>query len=167
MPERDPTEPRIVELAPQATVAVRVRQPMAELDLAALFARYIPTVFESAASLGETLSAPPYGRFHEFGPDQVDVEIGAGVAAPVSGLQPLAECEPGEVGSSELPGGPAVTATHLGQYDTLSQMYDRIHEWMHEHGRSEGPGPWESYVDNPDEVEDLSRLRTEIFWPLA
>ena len=58
-------------------------------------------------------------------------------------------------------------ATHLGSYNTLSQTYDRLHEWIHEQGREEGPGPWESYVDDPAVVRDHSLLRTEVVWPLA
>ena len=29
-----------------------------------------------------------------------------------------------------------------------------------------GPGPWESYLDLPDQVEDEASLRTALHWPL-
>lgn len=160
-------EPRIVELTPQATVAVRVQQPMAELDLASLFERYLPGIAQQLAGLGATPSAPPFGRYHEFGPDRVDVEIGIGVDAPIAELPPLGDCEPGEIGTSELPGGRAATTTHLGPYDTLTSTYDELHEWLEQEGHAAGPGPWESYVDDPDQVDDVSKLRTEVYWPLG
>jgi effector-binding domain-containing protein len=116
---------------------------------------------------GATLASPAFGRYHQFSPDDVDVEIGVGVDATPEGLASLADVEPGDVGASELPAGPAAVATHLGPYNTLSQTYDRLHEWIHAQGREEGPGPWESYVDDPAVVKDHSLLRTEVVWPLG
>jgi effector-binding domain-containing protein len=165
MPEGADEEPRIVELSPRPTIAVRVHGTAN--DIAALFSNSAPRVFAKASALGATLASPMFGRYHGYGENDVDVEIGVGVGARPEGLAPLADCEPGEVGSSELPGGTAAVATHLGPYNTLSQTYDRLHEWIHEQAREEGPGPWESYVDDPAVVKDHSTLRTEVVWPLA
>ena len=165
MPERTAEEPRIVELSARPTIAVRV-QGTAN-DIAGMFSDNLPRVFAKVSSLGATLAGPAFGRYHTFSPENVDVEIGVGVDATPEGLAPLADVEPGDVGASELPAGPAAVATHLGPYNTLSQTYDRLHEWIHEQGREEGPGPWEAYVDDPAVVKDHSLLRTEVVWPLG
>jgi effector-binding domain-containing protein len=165
MSERPEEEPRIVELSVRPTVAVRV-QGTAN-DIAGMFSDNLPRVFAQVSALGVTLASPAFGRYHQFSDEDVDVEIGVGVGAAPEGLTPLAECEPGGVGASELPGGTAAVAVHRGAYNTLSQTYDRLHEWIHQQGREEGPGPWESYVDDPAVVRDHSLLRTEIVWPLA
>jgi hypothetical protein len=159
--------PDIIELTPRSTAAVRVQQPMAELDVSALFDLHLPNVADRIADLGGTPAGPPYARYHEFGPERADVEIGVPVVAPVANLRPLAECEPGEIGAGELPGGAAAVSVHLGTYDSLGQTYDQLHDWIHAQGRDEGPGPWESYVDDPSEVEDTSKLRAEVVWPLG
>ena len=108
-------------------------------DIAGLFADALPRVFAKVAAVGATPASPAFGRYHEFTPDDVDVEIGVGVGSAPGGLASLADCEPGEVGASELPGGPAAVVTHVGPYNTLSATYERLHDWIHEQDREEGP----------------------------
>jgi effector-binding domain-containing protein len=161
------SETAILELEPQPAISVRVQQPMAELDLAKAFDRYLPATFQRAQELGAEMAGAPFGRYHRFGPDAVDVEIGIPVAAAPDGLAPLASVAAGEIGASELPGGPVARTVHRGSYDGLKDAYDALHSWIHaQPGVDDGDGPWESYVDDPMSVTDQAQLRTEITWPL-
>jgi effector-binding domain-containing protein len=164
-----PTEidARIVELARQPTLAVRMQQPMSELDLSVLFDRYMPAVGAKVQETGAEMAGAPFGRYHRFGPDIVDVEIGFPVAAWPAGVPALEDCAPGEIGTSELPGGAAALLVHRGSYDALSKSYDGLHDWIHAQGREEGPAPWESYVDDPGAATDAAAVRTEIYWPIG
>jgi effector-binding domain-containing protein len=156
----------VVELQPQPTVAVRIKQPMAELDLAKAFDTYLPFVGRRVGELGAEMAGAPFGRYHAFGPQHVDVEIGIPVVALPAGLQPLASVPAGELGTSELPGGLVAKTTLRGPYDGLKDAYDALHSWIHEQpGVDDANGPWESYIDDPTTVEP-SQLRTEIIWPL-
>jgi effector-binding domain-containing protein len=160
------TDPEIIELRPQPTAAVRVSQPMAELDLASVFDRGIPLVAERVVAAGGSLAGPPFGRYHVFGPDVVDVEIGFPIDV-IPDLPWLKDCAPGDVGRSQLPGGPVARTTHLGSYEGLSATYDALHEWIHaQPGYDDSVGAWESYVDDPTAADDPATVRTEIFWPL-
>ena len=159
-------DPEIIDLAPQPTAATRVVQPMAELVLASAFDRGMPLVASRIVEAGGSIGGPPFGRYHRFGPDVVDVEIGFPVASSPD-LPLLRDVAAGEVGLSELPGGPVARTVHRGPYDGLSGTYDALHEWIHAQGRDEGPAPWESYVDDPSEIQDAAALRTEVLWPVA
>lgn len=156
------TEHRIVEASPQPSIAVRLRVPMEDLDLAALFATHLPRVHDLA---GEG-AGPAYGRYHEFGPTHVDVEMGIILCDSPAPAVPHDDGED-RLRLSELPGGPTAVAVHRGSYDGLGDAYNDLHEWIHQQGRDDGPGPWESYVDDPGAVADVADLRTELHWPLV
>jgi effector-binding domain-containing protein len=160
------TNHRIVEITPQPTIAVRIRKPMADLDIRQLFDTQLPRVFQYATSQGHEPTGVPYARYFEFGPDIADIEIGVPVADYPTNLA-RADEHFEQPGTSELPGGQVAKVIHHGPYDTLGQAYDALHEWIHQHDHDEGHGPWESYVDDPSEIADQSKIRTEIHWPLT
>lgn len=164
---RRPTMPdaQLRELTEQPTVAVRIRQPMAETDMSQLFGHYLPLIAGRLAGAGVEFAGAPFGRYHQWGPDDVDVEIGIPVVAPPDGLPALADATPGEPGVSSLPGGLAAVTVHTGPYSGLQAAYGALHDWIHAQGRDEGDGPWESYVDDPD-GKDPAGVRTEIVWPV-
>ncbi len=153
------------QLDPRPTAAVRVTVPMSELDLGALFGEHLPNIAHRLADLGAQPSGPPYGRYHQFGPEQATVEIGIPTAAPASTLSPMADAAEGELAASELPGGEVAVAVHRGSYDSLPATYATLEKWIGDQGRSVGDAPWESYVDDPSEV-DPADLRTEVCWPI-
>ena len=164
--ETTATDPRLMDLAPQPTVAARVQQSFEEVDIGALFGLHMANVADRIAELGGTPAGPPYARYHEFGPERADVEFGIPVAGPVPNLRPLAECEPGEVGAGELPGGPAAITLHVGAYPGLGTAYERLQKWIPAQGRTPGVAPWESYINDPTEVGEAD-LRTEVIWPIS
>src|SRR5262245_42485153 len=125
MTEPSGSEIEVVDLAPQPSMAVRVQQPMSALNLAKLFDEYMPAIGRFVGESGAGFAGAPYGRFHEFGPELVDVEIGVPVGSAIPGATPLAQTAVGDIGATELPGGPTARAIHLGPYNDLMEAYDR------------------------------------------
>jgi effector-binding domain-containing protein len=157
----------IVDVEPQETVAVRFQRPMASVDVGELMDAAMGSLGARLGAAGVAPAGPPFARYHAWGGEVADVEIGFPVAQAIAGLPGLAETREGEVGASELPGGRIAVVVHRGPYAGLGDAYGRLHDWIHDQGEEDGPGPWETYIDSPEEVEDVSALRTEIRWPVA
>jgi AraC family transcriptional regulator len=160
------TQIAIHQLDPRPAAAVRITAPMSELDLGVLFGEHLPNIAHRLADLGIEPAGAPYGRYHEFGPERAVAEIGIPTKAPASTLSPIATAADGELAQSELPGGEVAIAVHRGSYDGLPATYATLERWIENKGRSAGGAPWESYVNDPSEV-DAADLRTEVCWPIA
>jgi AraC family transcriptional regulator len=158
--------PDVRDLASAACVAVRLTVPMAEVDIGALVGEHLPRVAGRLPTLGLAIAGPPYVRYHAWGHDLADVELGFPVAGPVGALPALAACTPGEMGATSLPGGRAAVLVHVGPYTDLPAAYTRLDDWCRTRGLHPAGGPWESYVDNPDVVPPAS-LRTDVVFPLT
>lgn len=153
------------DVNPQPTVAVRVAAPTPSLG--ELFDIHLPNVADRISDLGGKPAGPPFARYHEYTRESVDVEIGIPVIAPVANLRPVDEAEPGEVAAGVLPSGRVAVTVHRGDYSGLSSTYERLEGWIRQQDMTPGAGPWESYVDDPTEVDDVDALRTEVVWPIG
>ncbi|HEX2194960.1 MAG TPA: GyrI-like domain-containing protein [Candidatus Limnocylindria bacterium] len=164
-PPDPPLNAELRHIDPQPAVVARVTG--ATPAIGELVDRHLPNVAERIADLGGDAAGPPFARYHSYSPDSVDVELGIPTVAPVANLRSVEEAEPGEVSASQLPGGRVAVTVHRGDYDGLNATYRRLEGWLKDQGLSPGPAPWESYVDDPTEVEDVSQLRTEVVWPIG
>jgi AraC family transcriptional regulator len=147
------------ELSPQPVLIVRRRVKRSEI--AATIGEVLPPIFIYAQQNGIALAGLPFTRYVEMGPGLVTMEPGMRVVAPavVSGQ--------GEIVAETLPGGPAATTIHTGPYDTLSDAYAAIEQWIEAEGLAAAGAPWESYITDPAEHPDPKDWKTEVFWPLA
>ena len=162
-----PFDARFIERDAQPSLAVRLQMPMADVDMGAVYDRELPRLFARLQELGAEMAGAPYGRYFAWGDDEVDVEIGLVLTRPRDDLRPLRELPAGDIGASELPAGSAAVVTHWGPYDGLPTTYGRLHDWIHEQGREDTVGPWESYLTDPGTVTDPADLQTEICYPVA
>ena len=115
-------------------------------------------VFAALGRAAVTPAGPVFARYFTFGPEAIEFECGAIVAAPFNG--------DGEVQPGELGGGDAVVGIHVGPYDTLHETYSAMQAWMTEQGKRPASSMWEVYLTDPEQEPDPSRWQTEIFWPV-
>ena len=144
--------PEIVELGERPAAVVHVDATMAD------FPRVLGEAFglaaQAIAASGATIAGHPFARYLSFG-DRIEAEAGFPFVGPLVPTD--------RVTRTMLPGGRAVTATHVGPYDEIGTAWDRATAWMGEH-QLECAGPaWEAYLTGPD---DPGPPVTEIFWPI-
>lgn len=162
-------EPLVRDLAERPTVAARIVQPMALVDVGALVGRVLPVVGARIEAAGLVIDGPPYVRYHDWGDQTADLEIGFPVrddAAAVAALASVPGLVAGGVpGSSSLPGGPCAVLVHVGPYPDLPTTWGRLMTWIWDHDLEPAGAMWESHIDNPDLV-DHAVLRTEVIRPV-
>lgn len=148
------------ELSPQPVLVVRRRIPRSAI--AATIGEALPHIFNYAQQKGIAFAGLPFTRYTEFGAGLITIEPGMRIADPNS--KAVSE---GEVIAVTLPGGPAAVTTHTGPYDTLSDAYAAIEQWIESQGLKSAGAPWECYVTDPTDVPDPKDWKTEVYWPLA
>jgi effector-binding domain-containing protein len=134
----------------QPTIHVRTTVPVSELmgaQGAALGALHTFLSEHEVAPAGA-----PYVRYHTFGDQETDVEVGVPVAVVVDG--------DGRVASGTLPAGPVALLVHMGAHDTLDDSYDRLSAWVKESGREPAGTGWEVY-----HWIDLAEAPDPASWP--
>jgi effector-binding domain-containing protein len=149
----------VVEVEPRRTAVIAETvawedfpnrwRPM--LDEVYTFVRQCP---EFAAAI-EGTSAPHWTNVMLYRREAPSVEVGV--------LAQSAFAPQGRVIASELPGGRALTTTHLGGPARIGATHDAVREYARDHGLATTGIVWEVY-GHPDASGDFA---TEVFHLLA
>lgn len=134
-----------------------VRTEVPQADLSDAIGGCLMAVREALRLQGVEADGAPFVRYHTFG-DVVDLEAGSRVSAPI---QP-----DGQVKPSQLPGGPAAIAIHVGPYETLKATYDAVERWLATSAHHANGGPWELYITDPSTEPNPGKWVTEVIQPL-
>ena len=135
-----------------------VRDTVPVSDLPDFFGRAFGAVAAAAAGQDIELVGEPFAFFASAPTDVVEVAAGFRVSAA---FEPS-----GDVAPMELPGGRAVTAVHVGTYDSMDETYKDIHRWMAAQRLTPAGHMWESYLSDPSTGPDPSTWRTRVIWPV-
>jgi effector-binding domain-containing protein len=133
-----------------------VRVPVPEGEIGDLVGRLIMEVWGELEAAGVHPAGPPYAR-STWQPG-TELEVGFPVQETFAGE--------GRVVAGELPGGRAVTLTHVGPYDQLAGAFAAMQSWAVERGLQPGGVPWEVYQSDPRETPDPQDWRTELVLPV-
>lgn len=157
------TPVHVRDLQPELTLAVRAS--VTESDFAAFLGDAFARLSAAVTAMGAVASGPSGALYpHEISDDG---------AEPVEAYLPILAVpdrrRPGSVHGvvlSELPATSAAVLTHLGPYDTISESYRRLGEWVGHHAEPGTEPVRESYLVSYAETDDPALFRTEIQWPV-
>ena len=144
---------KIESIEPQPIVGIRESVTMSVIGNR--IGELAPKVMAQA---GEKAAGPLIARYHTWDGDGGEMEVGVPVSGAVEGDGPAK--------ASTLPGGRAVTATHVGPYEGLKSAWEAVGAWMKEQGLEASAPPWESYMNDPSKVPP-EKLETRIVWPVS
>jgi effector-binding domain-containing protein len=149
----------------QPVLSVRASVPVAELTGAQ--GEALRALWSSLQQHGVRPAGPPYVRYHSFGETETDLEVGIPIPMAAGAVGQ------GRVAAGELPGGPVVSAWHLGAHDRLGDAYAGLQAWLTEHGHQPAGAGWEVYhwIDLDQEPDpaawpDPSTWRTQLVQPI-
>lgn len=128
-------------------------------ELKDAFMQLLPATFQYVTSHGGQPLGPPFGRYHHFEPEKVDLEAGIVVKTPMAagmGVSP-----------GEIPGGLYASVEHVGPYEQLMNAWQAIGDYISANNLQIIGAPLELYWTDPGEEPDPSKWRTEIVYPIS
>jgi len=152
---------KIKEISERPTITIRESATMASIPVR--IGKIYSEIITFMSKKGIAPAGAPFAYWHNMNSESMnkgvfDMECGFPIGAPVEGE--------GQIKAGKLPGGKVVTAMHIGPYETLVETYEAMQSWIKEKGYQVEDDMWETYLTNPCEVPDKSKLMTEIFWPI-
>lgn len=122
-------------------------------------AEILPRVGAWLANHRVTPDGQPVTIYHSVDRDTGDFDIQPGFFVVTR-----AEAD-GDIATGQTAGGDALSAVHVGPYETLGDTWHALFAKAEALGRAVTKSSWEIYVDDPGAV-DPRGLRTQIFVPI-
>lgn len=127
-------------------------------SIAAYATAALDRIYDGLNDNSITPAGPSRLVYHEMNSDSWKIEV----CVPVSG----AADPPAGLSLRRFEGGRAATALHVGPYDQLGPAYRELETWIEEQNLEPVGPPFDSYLNDPNEVKDPARFETEIIWPV-
>ena len=137
--------------------ALVVHREFAPQDIGRTLADILPRVARAIAEQGAEPVGMPFMRYFSMDGKSMRAAAGMPVRAPLRGS--------GDIEPHILPGGRALTATHLGDYEGVGAAWQRVWDRARELGAEVRFGGWDVYANDPESVAP-EEIETRIHLPL-
>jgi effector-binding domain-containing protein len=145
----------VKDLSPQPTLSIRTRSS------AEAFPEQLGEAFcaiaEYLSELGQEPAGPPFAAYYNMDMQDLDVEIGFPVAAPLPSKA--------NIQASQVPGGRVASCIYVGPYSEMESAYETLAAWTAENGHEPTGVAYEMYLNDPSQTAPEA-LRTQIIFPL-
>lgn len=105
------------------------------------------------------MTSPPFALYPRWDEEKKEFDMVCALSVPANATLPA------QYKITQLAGGKAVKAIHLGDYNKLGETHDQIYKYLGmkklEHGT-----PWEVYITDPEAEPDMSKWVTEVYYPI-
>ena len=137
--------------------ALVVCREFAPQDIGATLADILPRVVRAIAEQGAEPAGMPFMRYFSMDGHSMRAAAGMPVHAPLASS--------GDIEPHILPGGRALTATHLGDYEGVGMAWQQVWNRARELGAEVRFGGWDVYANDPESVPP-EEIETRIYLPL-
>ena len=141
----------------ESVPVLSVRTKAAVADLPKVMGEAFKAVMDYLGECGEAPAGAPFAAYYNMDMNDLDVEMGFPVAKKITGK--------GIITSSEIPAGKQVTCFYKGSYESMTEPYGEISQWMTQNGCEATGTSYEFYLNSPMEVPP-DQLETIIMFPV-
>jgi len=149
-------EIRIETIESQPVMAVTEKGAVE--DIGTLMGNALKQVDEYLTNQNEEAVGPPFARYLKVDGNQMTFEAGYPVKELLIGTE--------KVRPGDLPVGEVASVIHEGSYDSLDQTHEILRHWIAGQEKVPAGAPWEVYLTDPNEEEDVSKWQTLVRWPV-
>lgn len=119
----------------------------------------IQELIRTITGQGINIVGPLFAYHHRRPSETFDFEIGF----PVSkAIEPA-----GRVVNGRLPSVKVARSIYQGPYEGLAQAWGELQAWVRSNKHGETGRFWECYLNDPEEVKDPKKYRTELNWIIS
>jgi effector-binding domain-containing protein len=137
---------------------VSVRTRTSVRNLGDVLRKAYGSIMQYLREAGRHPAGPPFAAYFNTDMEDLDVEIGFPVAAPLPGR--------GDIGPGELPGGRFAACLYAGPYSKIGAAYEELALWMKAQGHEPRGAAYEIYLTDPATTAPKD-LQTMILFPLT